>query len=104
MLAQIIIYFLLTLLIVLFSAYFHILIQGIDRLYSYIEGYLSPLFNHDHTGSIIVKMLALLFIPLIIAAIPALIYRLSRGKKMPYFLTVTWFLWLVIVLTHFLIR
>mgnify|MGYP000505800931 CR=1 FL=1 len=104
MLNQMIIYLILTLLVVIFSAYFHGIIKAIDSLYVYTENYLSTLFTHNHTGSILVKMLALLFIPLIIAAIPALLYRLIKGKEMPYFLSITWFLWLIIVLTHFLIR
>jgi len=104
MLKQSLIYVILTIFVVIFSAYFHLLVTYIDQLYIYAEQHVAPLFNHNHTGSIFSKMIALIVIPVVLAAIPALIYRAIKGKDMPYFLTLTWCLWLVVVLSHFLIR
>ncbi|MCA0403844.1 MAG: hypothetical protein LCH30_08610 [Proteobacteria bacterium] len=104
MLRQALIYLLLSLLVVIFARYAYLLIAYIGSIYAYLNAKLMPIFSHTGLGITIQKVLLLVLIPLILAAIPALIYRLIRGKDMPYFLELTWCLWLIIVLSKILLR
>lgn len=101
---QIIIYLLLSILVVLFAEHAQILIVYIDMLYTYVNVCLAPIFSQAHLGVLIRKIFSLVVIPVGLAAIPALIYRLIKGKSMPYFIQLTWLFWLVIVLSKILIR
>jgi len=104
MLRQSIIYLVLSILIVSFAKYVHLMIVYIDILYNAVNLKLMPVFSNSETGIMIRKVFSLVVIPVVIAAIPALIYRLIKGKQLPYFIQITWFLWLVIVLSKVLIR
>ncbi|ASQ46744.1 hypothetical protein [Legionella clemsonensis] len=104
MLRQSLIYLVLSILVVVFAKFAHLLIVYIDMLYAYINVKLTPVFSHSGVGLTIRKTLLLMFIPVIIAAIPALTYRLVKGKEMPHLIELTWCLWLVIVLSNILIR
>lgn len=104
MLRQSLIYLLLSILIVIFAEHVQLLIVYIDMAYTYFNYKLSPIFNYSAIGIMIRKVLSLVVIPIMLAAIPALIYRLIKGNHMPYFIQLTWFLWLIIVLSKVLIR
>lgn len=104
MLKQTIIYFLLSIIVVLFAQYVHLLIVYIDLLYTFINLKLAPIFSNSGIGIMIRKVLSLVLIPVSLAAIPALIYRAIKGHHSPYFIEITWFLWLVIVLSKVLIH
>ena len=103
-LRQTLIYLLLSILVVIFSQYVHLMIVYIDVFYTYINLKLSPIFSNSNSGIMIRKVISLVLLPVVIAAIPALSYRAIKGKHMPYFLETTWFLWLVIVLSKVLLR
>lgn len=103
-LRQALIYLLLSIMVVIFSQYVHLLIVYVDLFYTYINIKLAPIFSSSETGVMIRKVISLVLLPLVIAAIPALIYRAVKGKHMPHFIETTWFLWLVIVLSKVLIR
>ena len=104
MLKQSIIYLLLSILVVVFSSYVHYFIVYVDIFYTYVNLLLAPIFNNSSTGVLIRKVIVLTFLPAIIAALPALIYRAIKGQQMPYFIETTWLLWLVIVLSKVLIQ
>ncbi|KTD38654.1 hypothetical protein Lnau_0464 [Legionella nautarum] len=104
MLRQSLIYLLLSIVVVVFARFAHMLIVYIDMLYAFINIKLTPIFSQSGLGLVFRKVILLVAIPLIIAAIPALSYRLVKGKEMPYFIELTWCLWLVIVLSNVLIR
>lgn len=104
MLKQAIIYLLLSIAIVIFANYAHLLIIYIDLVYTYINVTISPVFNSGTTGTVIRNVLTLVLIPVIIVGIPALIYRAIKGQHMPYFVEVTWLLWLILVLSKVLIH
>lgn len=104
MLKQAIIYLLLSIAIVIFANYAHLLIIYIDLVYAYINVTISPVFNSGRTGTVIRNVLTLVLIPVIIVGIPALIYRAIKGHHMPYFVEVTWLLWLILVLSKVLIH
>ncbi len=103
-LRQTLIYLLLSIIVVIFSQYVHLMIVYIDMFYTYINLKMAPVFSNSETGIMIRKVISLVLLPVVIAAIPALIYRAIKGKQMTYFLEVTWFLWLVLVLSKVLIR
>lgn len=104
MLRQTLILLLLSILVVLFAKYAHLLIVYIDMLYTWINFKLTPIFSQTGVGIMIRKVILLVFIPILIALVPALIYKLVKGGQMPYFLELTWCLWLVIVLSNILIH
>ncbi len=97
-------YFILSVIMVMFASYAHLLIVYIDILYTYINVKLSHLFNPSFTGTMIRNVLILVLLPVAIAGVPALIYRLIKGKMMPYFIETIWLLWLIIVLSKVLIH
>src|ERR1700730_5131624 len=98
MLRQSLIYLLLSILIVVFARCAHLIIVYIDIFFHYINFKLTPVFSPTGWGLMIRKILVLMFIPLIITAIPALIYRVIKGKDMPHFLAIVWVIWTVLVL------
>lgn len=104
MLKQMITYLILSIIIVLFAKYAHLLIVYIDMVYTYINITLAPIFSSSELGTLIRKIIVLVFLPIIIASIPALIYWGIKRSKMPYYIETTWILWLVIVLSKVLIR
>ena len=104
MLKQSVIYLLLSIVIVIFAEYAHLLIVYVDLVYTYVNVKLSPVFNHGTTGVVIRNVLTLVLLPVIIVGIPALIYRAIKGQHMPYFIEVTWLLWLILVLSKVLIH
>lgn len=106
MLKQGIIYLILSILVVLFAKYAFLFIVYIDMIYTYFDINLTPIFSGNSYGTLIRNVLSLTLLPVIIAGIPALIYRAikGKGKQMPYFLELVWVLWLIIVLSKVLIK
>ena len=104
MVKQSLIYLVLSILIVVFAQYAHLMMVYIVTFYTYIMLQITPLFSATQYGILIRNVVCLALIPVIIAGIPALIYRAIKGQTMPYLIEVTWALWLVIVLGKVLIR
>lgn len=104
MLKQFLIYLLLSVLIVVLAKYAHLLIVSVDMLYVYINSKLIPIFSQSGIGTSIRKTLILVFLPIAITAIPALIYRVIKGGVMPHFIAITWMIWIIVVLSDVLIR
>ena len=90
--------------IVVFAQYAHLLMVYIVTFYTYIMIQITPLFSAMKYGLLIRNVLSLALIPVIIAGLPALVYRAIKGHTMPYFIEITWALWLIIVLGKVLIR
>ncbi len=104
MLKQSIIYLALSILTILFAKYMHVLIVYIDYAFVFVNLQLSQIFSHNPTGDTVRRVLTLVFIPMVITAIPALIYRLIKKRQMPYFIECTWIVWLIIVLSSILVQ
>ena len=104
MLKQSIVYLILSILIVVFAEYAHLLMVYIVTFYTFIMVKLTPIFSGISYGLLIRNVVSLILIPVIIAGIPALIYRVIKGQNMPCFIELTWVLWLMIVLGKVLIR
>ena len=101
---QIFVYLMLSILVVIFSKYFHLLIIYIDTFFTWANLKLSPVFSSTGWGLIIRKTLVLMILPIVITAIPALVWRAVRGHEMPHFIYTTWVVWTIIVLSDILIR
>lgn len=104
MLKQVIIYLVLSLLVVLFASYLHAFFVLVDTIYVFFNHLLSGIFNNSKTAEIIQKVLLLAILPIVIAAIPAVPYRLVTGRNMPYFYEVAWCVWLMVVVSIFVAR
>lgn len=104
MLKQSMIYLLLSMLVIMFAQYAKLFIIYADIVYTYINTLLAPLFGSGYIGEIFRNLVTLVLVPLGIAAIPALIYWLIKRKPMPYFIELTWALWLMIAMSSYLIH
>lgn len=104
MLRQSLIYIALSILVVVFAKYAHLLIVYVDMFFTYISLKLTPIFNQTGWGLIIRKTIVLMALPIVLTAIPALIYRGIKGQEMPHFIAITWIFWTIIVLSDILIR
>ncbi|WP_173237559.1 hypothetical protein [Legionella antarctica] len=104
MLRHSLIYLLLSILVVIFARYAHRLVVYIDMFFTYVNYLLIPIFSHTGWGVTIRKILVLILIPIVIAGIPALLYRVIKGRDMPHFIAIVWVIWAVIVLSDILIR
>ncbi|MFA6301731.1 MAG: hypothetical protein WC627_01180 [Legionella sp.] len=103
MLRQFLIYLILSILIVLFAKYAQHFIILVDTVFNFINLKLSPIFNETNLGPISRKMIVLIIMPLLIVGIPALIYRLIKGREMPHLIAATWIVWTIVVLSDILI-
>ena len=104
MLRQSLIYLTLSILIVIFAKYAHLLVVYVDMFFTYVNLKLTPIFSQTGWGLVIRKILVLVMLPVIITAVPALIYRAFKGRDMPHFIAITWTVWTVIVLSDILVR
>lgn len=103
MLRQGLIYLLLSILIVVFSRYAHLLIVYIDMFFTYVNLKLTPIFSQTGWGLVIRKTIVLIIIPIVLATIPSVIYKLIKGQEMPHYFAIVWVLWTIIVLSDILI-
>ncbi len=104
MLRHSLIYLALSILVVIFAKYAHLLIVYIDMFFTYINWKLTPIFSQTGWGLIIRKILVLMLLPIVLTGIPALIYKAIKGGMMPHFIAIVWVLWTIIVLSDILIR
>jgi hypothetical protein len=96
-------YLIISIIVVMCAKYAHLLIVYIDMFYTYLNVTLAPIFSHSELGILIRKIITLVLLPVAIMAIPALIYYAIKGNRLPYFIQITWILWLVIVMSNILI-
>ena len=104
MFRQSIIYLILSIFVVLFAKYIHLLIVYIGMGYVFLNVKLIPIFNTTPFGIMIRNVFSLTLLPAIIVGIPALAYRAIKGKTMPYLIETAWIIWLIIVLSKVLIH
>ena len=103
MLKQSLIYLALSLVVVAFANYTHLLVVYLDILYTHANLALAPLFSNSHAGIILRGVIVLTLLPICITAVPALLYRALKGHTMPYYFEVTWMIWLVLVISKIII-
>ena len=102
MLKQSLFYLALSLIVILFASYAKFVLVYATLLYAYIDSALTPVFSQGLIGEALKDMLTLVITPLIITGVPALIYWAIKRKQMPYFLELTWLLWLVFAMSIYL--
>ncbi len=98
LLQQTVVYLVLSLLAVLGAKYVQLATHYFAQLYSSINLKLVPYLVNDAVRHILLMVL----IPVIIAGIPALIYRLIKKQTMPHYLLCTWVIWLILVFSNVL--
>lgn len=104
MLKQSIIYLVLSILVVFFARYFHLLIIYIGMGYAFLTVKLMPLFNAMSFNVMMRNVVSLALLPILIVGVPALIYRAIKGQVMPYLIESAWIVWLTLVLSKVLVR
>ncbi|MFY7697928.1 MAG: hypothetical protein ACOVQX_03795 [Legionella sp.] len=104
MIKQSLIYLLLSMIIVIFAEYAQLLIVYTDILYNYVNFKLMILLDGSATQIIARQVLALVLIPVTLTTVPAISYKIIRKQAMPYFQEITWFLWLIVILSKILIQ
>ena len=97
------IYLILSFLVVYFASHAHLLIVYIDILFTRANLLLSPLFSISPAGILLREVIVLTLLPIVITALPALLYRAIKGKLMPYYYELTWLIWLTIVISKIII-
>lgn len=103
MLKKTLIYLALSIFVVVFARYMHVLVVYLDISYTYVNLKLAPLFSNSDGGVLLRSVIILTLLPIIITAIPALIYRFLKGGLMPYYFEATWMIWLLIVVSKIII-
>ena len=98
------IYFALSILVVLFAKYAHLIILYVDMFFTYVNLKLTPIFSQTGWGLVIRKVLVLAMLPVALTTVPALTYRAIKGGDMPHFIAITWIIWTIIVLSDILVR
>ncbi|MDR3502025.1 MAG: hypothetical protein P4L79_05520 [Legionella sp.] len=104
MLRQSLIYLGLSILVVIFAKYAHLIVVYVDMFFTYVNVKLTPIFSQTGWGLVIRKILVLVLLPVTLTAIPALLYKAIKGSEMPHFIAITWTIWTVIVLSDILVR
>ena len=104
MLKQSLLFLLLSILVIIFAQYAKLFILYTDIVYTYINTLLEPFFGSGFVGEIFRNFFTLVLVPITLAAIPALIYWIIKRKHMPYFIELTWSLWVIIAMSSYLIR
>ena len=103
MLRQGIIYLIISILVIILKKYAKLLLMYIDWTFTQITTQLSPLLTTIGIGQPLQKILLLVLVPILITAIPGLLYYAIKHKAMPYYIEITWCIWLVFVLSNLLI-
>jgi hypothetical protein len=106
MLRQLFLYLFLSILVVVFARYAHLGILYIATLFAFIQIKLEPLFNQTGWGFTVRNVIILVSLPVFFAAVPALSYRLIKGKgrEMPHFIPLIWIFWIILLFSILLIR
>lgn len=81
--------------IVLTMSYDHSALQFLLTTHDWIANVLTEVFSGGQIGNMMRSLFALLFVPVLVGAVPALIYWLLRRHWFPYFMEVVWAVWLV---------
>ena len=100
MLKQAAIYFVLSIMVVLFTRYVHLAVVYIAFLFTYCNVFMTLLIDTPWLQ----KTLLLIILPLVMTSVPAIFFQWITKKKMPYHLELTWTLWLVLVTSSALIH
>lgn len=94
MIKQVVAIVVLSILIISMMSYAQVGLQAILSAHQWIADTLMDIFSGGPAGNLIRQLLALLAIPMMIGLIPVIIYWLAKRSWFPYFMEVTWVVWL----------
>lgn len=97
------IYLVMSIILVIFASYVRQLLVYLDMGYAYMNLQLINIFSSSPTGIIFRHITILMLLPLIIAGVPAMLYRFIKKSAMPYFYHILWISWMVILITQTMI-
>jgi hypothetical protein len=103
MLKQGLFYLILSIIVVAFARYAHLLVVYLDIFYTYLNVKFTPLFSTNEAGILLRSVIILTLLPIAITTVPALVYRALKGKLMPYYFEATWIVWFTIVISKIII-
>lgn len=69
----------------------HWLLSG----YNWISALLQDVFSAGTAGNLSRDLLALLFVPMVIGLVPAIIFWFVKRRWFPYFMQLVWITWLI---------
>lgn len=95
MVKQIIALIALSIVIILSMSHVQQALTWIIAGYDWVSQTLTEVFSGGTAGNLIRNLLALLAIPILLAAVPVFIYWLAKRQWFPYFMEVVWVTWLV---------
>lgn len=98
----IICYLLLSIAAIFLSTYTQTALHWVQEVDKQINDYLSLVFLISPLGIQLRLILSLILTPVIIIAIPALLFHLIKHKTMPYLIQIIWIIWLITVLSRLL--
>lgn len=88
---------------ILLAPYCDTVIHWILAFHQVIVSFLNGVFAKGQTGLTIAAIISIALIPILIVAIPAIIFFLVKRRIMPYLITFAWAVW-IIVATAVVIR
>jgi len=91
------IFFVLSILSVLFLAYLSVSAHFVDAIYVHIYDWLGMFLRGNRISMMVRQVISLILIPLIVAGVPAIVYWFFKKKLMPYFFHVLFGAWLVMI-------
>lgn len=95
MLKQIIAIIAISILVILGMNYAQQILQGLITAHDWVAQALTEVFSGGDTGNLIRKLIALLTLPVLISAIPVVIFWFAKRRFFPYFMQFVWVIWLV---------
>ncbi|PJD92732.1 MAG: hypothetical protein CK424_03895 [Legionella sp.] len=95
-------YLILTACAILFASYTRELAQSILLVNTYLNDYLSLVFSSSSLGVSLRQIVSLALTPILIVALPTLLYRLIKHQMPPYLMQIIWVLWVITALSHLL--
>lgn len=97
-----VIYLVLSIVMILFTSIVQQLFHYLLVAYAYLDNAVGIFFTHSRLGLQLQAITTLVLTPLVIVGIPALIYSAVKHQSMPYFIEITWVVWILIALSSVL--
>lgn len=94
---NLLLFIILSILMVFLIREMHVVVRWIDIAHQWIINSLALIISGGEIARIIRLSLGLILVPLIIALIPAFIYWIFKRSWLPYYMTIVWVIWLILV-------
>lgn len=96
---KILIYIGLCIVVVLMRNWIHTLVYYIDLSYIKLNLLLKNIFSQSAVGQLIRQTVVFAILPAGLALIPALIYKVVKGRFPDWYIHLTWILWIVVAMS-----